>query len=553
LNWLKKIAQYYFDHEESEKSVQYSGNDYLAQDLLELFKMEYAISELKRRISLNQRLEFNRRSQHWLNKLEERALELATKQVGPSMLEYCKNWLLFHSGSGFAEELLGWGDGGVNLTNGVVHLGGNFKYDITKDLIEVFLKKNPQFIESYLSDIIDQLNDNNYDNNNGQDIVHMSPTEKETYVRNDIDGLGYDFNGIKEWLSNWGDFEGTVKAILKEKVYPAWRYWWGDQLAVAEKNVGDATQRLEQALGSGNLGHILATINLALNAQHVHGGMFKNMELSEQLMDELSNLDTDRIDEWVNMITGENWKAASGMNWLTKLAGLIPVNDMLDHAYRAITSVLSGDWQVVERRGYPELIRYQWYGRLVMNGASIYQENDRFALLIRGMVRRSQNDMPREFDYDGEQTTNWMSTNTVRVQSFDSREGHPLVRYDIVVAGNIPGRNWEGSKQTVEWTIESGVQVPMYELGRSSDLGDESVVLMTPFEVAEFAKNVIDNAYKDFGDEGEGGGGNDAPEWPYPEGDFDEDPEDARTRGLRLRGNPSPAKNDQVMRVQLPY
>lgn len=242
------------------------------------------------------------------------------------------------------------------------------------------------------------------------------------------------------------------------------------------------------------------------------------------------------------------------MSWFIKIARMIPVNDMLNHAFKAIESSISGDWRIAQQRNIlTDHVKYQWWGSIIVNGASVYQENDRFSLLIYGLVRRGKNEMPREFDYDVEQSNNWISSNTTRVDSFDSQESHPLVRYNVVVAGNIPGRNWQ-HKPAVNWAGDTGIQVPMYSIESTwREEGSSLVMLSTPYEVAEYVQTVIDKAYTDFGNDGGSDENPDVPQWPYPEGDFTEDPEDARLRGLRLRGNPSSAKNDKTMRVQLPY
>lgn len=228
------------------------------------------------------------------------------------------------------------------------------------------------------------------------------------------------------------------------------------------------------------------------------------------------------------------------MNWLKKLSSVIPVKEMLDHAYKAITATVGGNWKEIEQGTMlVDSPKYLWYSSLIMNGSGVYEENDRFSVRIFGMVRDSA-----EHKY---------------ISSFDSTKGDPLVQYHVVVAGNIPGRNWD-DKNKVEWGIQHGVQIPMYEVGNTRPISPEEpltfekeVSLPTPFAVAEWVKDTIDRAYKDFGG-GEDEGGGDFPEWPYPEGDFVEDPEeDANIRGLRSKTDSFPAKNDRFMKVQLPY
>lgn len=284
----------------------------LEQHLLELFKVEYAIGELHRRQRLNQRLQFRKRHQVWMDKLKNHALQLATQEVGPKILQHTNQWLAFHSGSGFAEVISGIESGESWIQDdGKVVLGGGFEYEIGDEVIEMFLRSNPAFtMQVFNENFEDQEYLQEYIEQQGENPLEWDDERKFENVKESIESFGYSFSELRKWLSDWGDFEGTLQDVVKIHLYPAWRQYWAGQIEAAEENVQASADRLEQALESPELGNLFAAINLALNAQHVHGSMYEHMDISGALMDELSSLDTDSIDEWVDVITGPDWKAA---------------------------------------------------------------------------------------------------------------------------------------------------------------------------------------------------------------------------------------------------
>ena len=312
MNWVK-IAQPYFKDENS-------NNSDLEQNLFELFKIEYVLGELNQRIHANPRLGYSKRITTWTKNLQEYSLNLAKNEIMPEMIQHTENWLAFHSGSGFANEILEWEEQGTGLLNkGLVQLGGNFEYNVIPDIINFFLTQNIDFVNDYLTEqYSNNISDEIVEENSNENPATWNDQDKISEVADSIDDIyGNDYQSIYNMFSNYGgDIDSIVETVLKTNVFQAWRKHWGDRLIKAEQNVTNALAYLNSAYKANDLNKITAAINLALNAQHVSGGMFEHMDISERTLEELSGLNTEELDEFVNMITGNNWKHA---NWLQKL------------------------------------------------------------------------------------------------------------------------------------------------------------------------------------------------------------------------------------------
>ena len=316
MNWVK-IAQPYFNNENSYNSD-------LEEQLLELFKTEYVLGELNRRISVNQRLGYSQRVAKWTKNLQEYSLNLAKNKIMPEMIQHIDQWLAFHSGSGFANEILDWEEQGTGtLEKGIVSLGGKFEYNIIPDIINLFLTQNIYFVDDYLTeeysdDIIAENQINPQSWSNQEKIKAVAQSIEDIY--------GNDYKTIYNMFANYGEIDNVVETVLKANVYQAWRKHWGDKLVKAEQNVTDALTRLNSVYNTDNLNEITVAINLALNAQHVSGGMFEHMDIDERTLDNLSNLNTEELDEFVGMITGNTWKQS---NWLQKLLKIANKNELV--------------------------------------------------------------------------------------------------------------------------------------------------------------------------------------------------------------------------------
>lgn len=221
------------------------------------------------------------------------------------------------------------------------------------------------------------------------------------------------------------------------------------------------------------------------------------------------------------------------MSWLQKISTALSTQDMMEHAVKAIQMTVPGFWEIAENS--PNLMRtfdLQRYGIVTLHGVDIYQPNDEFVVKVFGMVQRSPNRIPRDLMYDQEQSQRWIDENTVPVNEFDSSTGHNFVYYHCVVAGFIPGRNWE-QKHQVRF-IET--KNPTYEIGNTRE--GESRPIRTPFELSKWVKDTIEKGYQDFGNNDDSDP--DAPmfpEWPYSENEFTDDSDDlARVVAPRVRG-----------------
>lgn len=309
----------YEDENQAWKS--YFHKDYdkwgpLADKLFELFKTEYALGELKMRETRNERLKYRKRHQTWVRTLSDHALNIAL-QVAPLLLEGADKWLSFHSGNGFAEHIIEE----EGIVDGIVYLGGKFEFDIKEDVLRVYSSQNPWFITQWFSDEEQNLDvDDEYDQERLIELRSMTDEEKVEYVAETLPELYTDWQSIVNLLGP--DFENATRIVLQQKVYPAWRQHWSftqnqqqiHTLEEAETNVQVSRDRLERSIESKDLNQLFVAINLMLHAEHVHGPMAERLdesgELGQETLRELSNLNTDEIDRFVDQITGLDWKRA---------------------------------------------------------------------------------------------------------------------------------------------------------------------------------------------------------------------------------------------------
>ena len=293
-SYLFKSGQLYYFRETKYENID--------DQLIELYSTEYALGEIKRRIHANNSLSFSRRCTTWIAKLEEHAMSLADIAIN-HLIEKFEFWLNFHTGSGFADDIMSWEDeGGSCIEDGNVILGGQFEYPIYDAFLKAFLESDPYFVDGWIEDMR-----NSYD-----------PNDQEAFVVPD-DKLNYVFDNIKDIYPNWqdlwqmvdstsGNARYVLQSVIQTVVYPAWRNYWGAPLEVAESNVAAGLERLRQALNSQKLNEMLIAINVALQTEHIHGAMYDRADISRTTLDYLSNLPTDEIDQFVDQITGPNWK-----------------------------------------------------------------------------------------------------------------------------------------------------------------------------------------------------------------------------------------------------
>jgi len=323
LNWFKKIARSFssdFLFVDKEDIWQHSS---LEGKLLELFKTEYVVAELKRRQQLTPELQFNKRTKYWISKLTNRIWR-TVNEVASEILQHLNYWLEFHTGSSFAERIMEGEFGESYITEeGIVVLGGGFSFDLKDHVIELFLRQNPWFVEQWWAEE-EEMNAEE-DPEYRQDFSTWTDEDKLQNVKESLLEIADSWSEIERTLGP--GLDDAVKDVIRNKVYPAWREHWMNRqsqnqmytIEEAEENVYSARNRLAKAIEKQNLNELLVSINLALQAEHVHGSMSEHMEVSNQILDKLSNLDTRELDDFVNKITGAyHW--ASLDSWFKKIA-----------------------------------------------------------------------------------------------------------------------------------------------------------------------------------------------------------------------------------------
>lgn len=378
-NWTYKFkfAEWYTPDREDTPSkwLFHMPPDYASIDdiLIELYSTEYAIGELKMRIANEERLQFSKRTTHWLRKLQEHA-HMVANMIAPEILKSLETWLDFHTGSGFANTVLGideLGEQEIEMSaiqpNGIATVGGNpemgsFTFNVKEAVLEPYLRMNPNWVDLFYGEMQEHWReDAEYEIEQGYRTEpyveeQIDNETKLQMVQEQIEEMGYDWEELQNYLSEYGPpgFEEAVRQVIKTQVYPAWRQFWGESIEIAEKNVGQAYNILEQAIESDDLGNLLSAINIALNTQHVHGKMSMHMDISNSTLDELSNLDTEEIDQFVDKITGVEWKSAKSlMSWQQKFAALETewwrqyrhhLTNVIDHIFgeRVYMQVVSG-------------------------------------------------------------------------------------------------------------------------------------------------------------------------------------------------------------------
>lgn len=96
----------------------------------------------------------------------------------------------------------------------------------------------------------------------------------------------------------WDQNIGTIDVILDQAKPEAFRQWVNIFPAYADaiKNVKGALSRLTSVAGSKDMNAIMSAISLALNAAHNSGLMYDHLDMSEEEMNQLSNINTSEWD-----------------------------------------------------------------------------------------------------------------------------------------------------------------------------------------------------------------------------------------------------------------
>lgn len=211
------------------------------------------------------------------------------------------------------------------------------------------------------------------------------------------------------------------------------------------------------------------------------------------------------------------------MNWLQKIAIMVPMKDSLEHVARAVENFVPGNWQVIENR--PNLkttYKLQWYGTVTLLGEDVQDSGDLFSAKVFSYACQSELVMPDEYAFDDDLAQKWLEAHHEPVGGFDSETGHPLVYFHCMVGGYSPSRNWSNTYKNIVdcWATQ-------HTLVKLGDTRKKNVpTIKTPFEVASWIDKIIESAYEDFGGGDDEGSGDDNPlypEWPYSEDDIHED------------------------------
>jgi len=222
------------------------------------------------------------------------------------------------------------------------------------------------------------------------------------------------------------------------------------------------------------------------------------------------------------------------MNWLQKVCSWILPKEMLSHAFKAIQVQVDGDWDLLEfRPNLKKTYDLQYYGTMTAHGDNIRVEGDEFVVVVRALVARSKEKMPKDYAYNAELANQWIQENQNPVENFDSKTGNELVYYHCILSGYYPDTQVTAEPKDFGY-LNNLVKHQLVEIGNTYD---EETPLSTPFAVAEWIRERIDSR-------GFGGGGNDDnpdeplfPDWPYPEVDYEDEEDLSRVIGPRIRGN----------------
>ena len=252
--------------------------------LVELYSTQYVLATMQDRVArVDPARQYLKSWEAMVSRYQAIAMELA-QVAKASLLSTMQEWLLKHSIEGMTQSILE--DEYSVDSEGNYTLGGDFSYPLKDIALDHFLTTNEYFIDQFIEGAQDP-------DDPDPSLDSMSQDDKISYVKEYIDATGYSWNQLCEWLSPFG-FDDSVAQIIKDEVYPEWRAHWGGQIDQVEINISNAYKRLQSA---STLDDLYVAINLALQAEHVSGTMGENSGLSSDELNQLSNLDTNALDQ----------------------------------------------------------------------------------------------------------------------------------------------------------------------------------------------------------------------------------------------------------------
>ncbi len=279
-----------------------SADNVLFNMLVELYSTQYVLAKME---DLVQRLDPGRSFlKHYpalAKNLSDNALQIAN-ECKEELVGEMGIWLGSHTLDGFSTMILGEGEHeGISAVgdDGIVILGGNFTYPLKDRVLTVFLIQNEGFVDSLFDAVYDTYDE--YDNKYGtskSEFDSYDINKKVEWAKDYIDDIYSEWTGMYSWLEAFDEysFQETLRFVVETDVYGAWKEHWGGAIEKAEHDISNAYKRLNSA---GTLNELYIAINVALQAEHVHGSMGGNLNISTEQLDELSNLDTNALDEWI--------------------------------------------------------------------------------------------------------------------------------------------------------------------------------------------------------------------------------------------------------------
>lgn len=200
------------------------------------------------------------------------------------------------------------------------------------------------------------------------------------------------------------------------------------------------------------------------------------------------------------------------MNWFSKVAGKILVDDMSKHIFQSVQHVVGGVWEVIKSSNLMPGYRLQKYGVIEMYGVNVRVAEDRYYFKCFWEISKHLNmDIPPGyFADDNPPGGKWWGPSQAKeridrershgdpyekVDSFDSEIGHKLITFRCFAEGWRPGMMPGGEIDTE--THMDLHQYPVPIAGKGDPRFDMERIggtegLTTPYEVADWLKTSID-------------------------------------------------------------
>lgn len=163
--------------------------------------------------------------------------------------------------------------------------------------------------------------------------------------------------------------------------------------------------------------------------------------------------------------------------WLEQSA---PVEQLFSQMAQTIEFVNEGQWHIINERWLMPSWRLQKYGVMEVSGQQVKTTNDQYYAKIFIKIRKKTGETPKlnwndihnppEFPFD-------------QLDQYDIKNGHPLLSFDCYIEGWKPGADPEERLFPI-----GGNRTKMQSINRQENM-------YTPYEVANFIKDSINNWY----------------------------------------------------------